>query len=54
MLNLRRPIFQDIRVREALGYTYDFETLNRLGLFKRANSLFNNSEFAAAGPAVAG
>ena len=29
-LNLRRPLFQDIRVREALGYTYDFETLNRL------------------------
>ena len=54
MLNLRRPIFQDIRVREALGYTYDFDTLNRLGLFKRANSQFNNSEFAAVGPAVAG
>jgi peptide/nickel transport system substrate-binding protein/microcin C transport system substrate-binding protein len=48
-LNLRRPIFQDIRVREALGYTYDFETLNRLKQFKRCNSLFNNSEFAAAG-----
>ena len=25
-LNLRRPMFQDIRVREALGLTYDFET----------------------------
>jgi microcin C transport system substrate-binding protein len=49
ILNLRRPIFQDIRVREALGYTYDFETLNRLKLFKRCNSLFNNSEFAAQG-----
>jgi peptide/nickel transport system substrate-binding protein/microcin C transport system substrate-binding protein len=48
-LNLRRPLFQDIRVREALGYTYDFETLNRLKQFKRCNSLFNNSEFAAAG-----
>lgn len=48
-LNLRRPIFQDRRVREALAYTYDFDTLNRLGLFKRANSLFNNSEFAAQG-----
>ncbi len=49
ILNLRRPIFQDRRVREALGYTYDFETLNRLGLYRRCNSLFNNSEFAAAG-----
>ena len=49
MLNMRRPLFQDIRVREALGYTYDFDTVNRLGLYKRANSLFNNSEFAAQG-----
>lgn len=48
-LNLRRPIFQDIRVREALGYTYDFETLNKTGIFKRANSVFNNSPFAAQG-----
>jgi peptide/nickel transport system substrate-binding protein/microcin C transport system substrate-binding protein len=53
-LNLRRPIFQDRRVREALAYTYDFDTINRLGLFKRANSLFNNSEFAAQGTPSAG
>ncbi len=49
-LNLRRPKFQDIRVRRALDYTYDFDTLNRLRLFKRAESVFNNSEFAAEGP----
>jgi peptide/nickel transport system substrate-binding protein/microcin C transport system substrate-binding protein len=49
ILNLRRPIFQDIRVREALDYTYDFDTVNRLKLFKRAESQFNNSEFAAQG-----
>jgi microcin C transport system substrate-binding protein len=48
-LNLRRDKFKDIRVREALGYTYDFETVNRYGLFKRANSVFNNSDFAAVG-----
>ena len=48
-LNTRRPLFQDIRVREALGYTYDFDTINRLGLYKRAYSEFNNSEFAAQG-----
>jgi peptide/nickel transport system substrate-binding protein/microcin C transport system substrate-binding protein len=49
MINLRRPLFQDIRVREALGYTYDFDTLNRLGLLKRTQSQFNNSQFAAEG-----
>jgi peptide/nickel transport system substrate-binding protein/microcin C transport system substrate-binding protein len=48
-LNLRRPVFQDIRVREALGYTYDFDTQNKTAMFKRASSLFNNSEFAAEG-----
>jgi peptide/nickel transport system substrate-binding protein/microcin C transport system substrate-binding protein len=48
-LNLRRPIFKDIRVREAIGLTWDFDTINRYKLFKRANSLFNNSEFAAEG-----
>jgi peptide/nickel transport system substrate-binding protein/microcin C transport system substrate-binding protein len=48
-LNLRRPLFQDIRVREALGLTYDFETGNRYRLFKRANSVFSNSEFGAQG-----
>ena len=48
--NLRRPIFQDIRVREAIGLTYDFDTVNeRFKMFKRAHSLFNNSEFAAQG-----
>ena len=48
-INLRRPKFQDIRVREALGYTYDFDTINKTGHFKRVNSVFNNSEFAAQG-----
>ncbi|MDP3225027.1 MAG: extracellular solute-binding protein, partial [Rubrivivax sp.] len=48
-INMRRPIFADMRVREALIYTYDFEQVNRTGLFKRANSLFNNSIFAAEG-----
>lgn len=54
MLNLRRPLFQDIRVREALGLTYDFETNNRYHLLKRANSEFNNSDFAAQGLPGAG
>lgn len=49
LLNLRRPIFQDIRVREALDYTYDFEKINLYGLRHRAYSLFSNSDFAAKG-----
>ena len=53
-LNLRRPLFQDIRVREALGLSYDFETTNRHRLLKRANSVFNNSDFAAEGTPSAG
>lgn len=52
--NLRRPLFQDRRVREALTWTYDFEAVNRLKLYQRAYSLFNNSEFAATGVPNAG
>lgn len=48
-LNLRRPIFQDIRVRQALDYSYDFENNNRTRVFKRAYSVFNNTDFAAEG-----
>ena len=49
-LNLRRPIFQDRRVREAIGLTYDFDTVNnRFKMYRRADSMFNNSEFAAQG-----
>ncbi len=48
-LNLRRPIFADIRVREALCLSFDFETNNRYHRLQRANSVFNNSPFAAAG-----
>jgi peptide/nickel transport system substrate-binding protein/microcin C transport system substrate-binding protein len=48
-INMRRPLFQDIRVREALGYTYDFETVNKTKVFKRCSSLFNNTDFAAQG-----
>ena len=47
--NQRRPIFQDIRVREALVLAWDFEPVNRYGSFVRASSVFNNTEFAAQG-----
>jgi microcin C transport system substrate-binding protein len=51
-LNTRRDKFKDIRVREALTYAFDFETLNRSafeGLYKRCRSVFENSPLAAEG-----
>ena len=47
--NLRRAKFQDIRVREAIMRAWDFESYNRYGRFYRANSIFNNTDFAADG-----
>jgi microcin C transport system substrate-binding protein len=48
--NLRLKKFQDIRVREAVTLTYDFEmTVNRYKQYTRADSMFNNTEFAAVG-----
>jgi microcin C transport system substrate-binding protein len=49
LLNMRRPLFQDRRVRQALDYTYDFEKINLYNLRRRAPSLFSNSDFAAKG-----
>lgn len=52
IMNLRREQFKDIRVREALNYAYDFETLNRTIFFKqykRVNSFFYGSELASSG-----
>jgi microcin C transport system substrate-binding protein len=50
--NLRRPIFQDARVREALAYAFDFEWSNKnlfYGAYRRTRSYFDNSELAATG-----
>jgi microcin C transport system substrate-binding protein len=50
--NLRRPLFQDPRVREALGYAFDFEWSNKnlfYGAYTRTRSYFDNSELAATG-----
>lgn len=50
--NLRRPLFQDPRVRQALGYGFDFEWSNKnlfYGLYARTRSYFDNSELAATG-----
>ena len=51
-LNLRRPQFQDRRVREALTYAFDFESMNRTlfyGLYKRTDSYFEGGELASSG-----
>ena len=51
-MNLRRPTFQDRRVREALGYAFDFEWSNQAlfyGQYTRTRSYFENSELAARG-----
>ncbi|WP_137153757.1 extracellular solute-binding protein [Rhizobium sp. FKL33] len=50
--NLRREQFQDARVREALNYAFDFETLKRTifyGQYSRINSYFYGSELASSG-----
>ncbi len=52
IFNLRRPIFSDRRVREAIGYAYDFEWMNRTlsdGQLVRTRSYFQGSELAATG-----
>ena len=51
-MNTRRPVFRDPRVRQALGYAFDFEWSNRtlfFGQYKRTASYFENSELAAEG-----
>ncbi len=50
--NLRRPFFQDRRVRQALNYAFDFETLNKTIFFsqyERINSFFFGLPLAASG-----
>lgn len=52
IFNMRRPPFDDIRVREALGLTLDFKWLNDnlfYGLYKQVNSYYPNSLLAATG-----
>ncbi|GAB3448120.1 hypothetical protein GCM10027396_20900 [Insolitispirillum peregrinum] len=50
--NLRRPLFQDDRVRQALALAFDFEWSNQnlfYGQYLRTVSYFDNSELAATG-----
>jgi microcin C transport system substrate-binding protein len=52
VLNQRRPQFQDRRVREALTYALDFESMNRtlfFGYNTRTTSYFQGTELASSG-----
>ncbi len=52
VFNLRRDLFKDRRVREAIGLMYAFEWQNKnlsYGFFTRSRSFFGNSELEAKG-----
>jgi len=52
VFNTRRPVFADIRVREAITSLFDFEWLNKnyfYGLYSRTASFFEGSELSARG-----
>ena len=50
--NLRRPVFQNRTLRQALAYAFDFEWSNKnlfYGQYTRTASFFSNSELASRG-----
>ncbi len=50
VMNIRKPLFQDPKVRKALSLAFDFEWANKALFFEqytRSNSYFSNSELAA-------
>jgi peptide/nickel transport system substrate-binding protein len=50
VFNARRPIFADIRVRQAIALLFDFEWVNRnffYNLYQRSASFFDDSELSA-------
>jgi peptide/nickel transport system substrate-binding protein len=55
VFNTRRPIFSDIRVREAVTLLFDFEWTNKnlfFDLYRRTSSYFQSSELSAFGRAA--
>ncbi len=51
-LNMRRPILQDVRVRQALEYAFNFEWTNETlfyNAYNRTDSFFENTEMQATG-----
>ena len=56
-MNLRRPVFADRRVREAMTHVFDFEWENRtlyFGQYVRTTSYFSGTDFASHGLPDAG
>lgn len=52
VLNTRRPLLADIRVRQALGLALDYEWMNRqmfYGAYHRVQGLFGNTDCASEG-----
>lgn len=52
VLNTRRPLLQDVRVRQALGLAVDYEWMNRqmfYNSYQRVRGLFGNTSCAATG-----
>jgi microcin C transport system substrate-binding protein len=52
LINTRRDKFKDPKVREALNWAYDFESMSKnlfFGQYKRINSYFAGSELASSG-----
>lgn len=50
--NIRKPVFHDAAVREALAYAFDFDWSNKqfaYGAYTRTNSYFENSPLASSG-----
>ncbi|WP_322084104.1 extracellular solute-binding protein [Burkholderia sp. BCC1972] len=52
LMNLRKPMFQDVRVRHALALAFDFDWMSRMmfyGQYRRTSSFWEASPFAASG-----
>lgn len=50
IMNRRKPVFADKKVREAMAYAFDFEWSNKQfahGVYKRTQSYFENSDLAS-------
>lgn len=50
--NTRKPLFQDVRIREAISYMFDFEWINANlygKLYTRTKSFFDESDLASTG-----
>ena len=53
VLNLRKPKFQDRRVRLAINHTFDFEWTNTnlfYSVYQRSGSIYQNTDMAATAP----